>query len=120
MQQKRRDLYYFVRRGHLRASHRRERRDEVCRRERIAVSRRRGGIEVPDRAATMRKTFSVLALIAFACDISRDPLVHGDPVGNPEVAGRSDDYEYQVTAKSVVFIPRRVLRTNLLQYTRYI
>ncbi|KAM0730093.1 hypothetical protein ACS0PU_003970 [Formica fusca] len=43
----------------------------------------------------MRKTFSVLALIAFACDISRDPLVHGDPVGNPEVTGRSDDYEYQ-------------------------
>ncbi|GAB1868215.1 hypothetical protein CAJAP_09294 [Camponotus japonicus] len=43
----------------------------------------------------MRKAVSVLALIAFACDISRDPLVHGDPAGNPEVAGRSDDYEYQ-------------------------
>ncbi|XP_070166907.1 protein IWS1 homolog [Polyergus mexicanus] len=43
----------------------------------------------------MRKAFSVLALIAFACDISRDPLVHGDPAGNPEVAGRSDDYECQ-------------------------
>lgn len=65
------------------------------------MSRRRGGIEVPDRTATMRKAVSVLALIAFACDISRDHLVHGDPAGNPEVAGRSDDYhEYQV-AKSV-------------------
>ncbi|XP_029174204.1 uncharacterized protein LOC114942894 [Nylanderia fulva] len=43
----------------------------------------------------MRKAFPVLALIAFACDISRDVPVHGDPVGNPEVAGRSNDYEYQ-------------------------
>ncbi|XP_072754994.1 uncharacterized protein [Anoplolepis gracilipes] len=43
----------------------------------------------------MRKAVSVLALIAFACDISRDPLVHGGSIGNPEVAGRSDDYEHQ-------------------------
>lgn len=98
MQQKERDLYYSVRRGHLRASDRRER-DEVCPRERITVSRRRRGIEVPDRAATMRKAVSVLALIAFACDISRNPLVHGDPIGNAEVARKSDDYEHQVTAK---------------------
>lgn len=98
MQQEKRDLHYSVRRDHLRASRRRQR-DEV--RERIAVSRRRGGgIEVSDRVATMRKAVSVLALIAFACDISRDHLVHGDPAGNPEIAGRSDDYEYQV-AKSV-------------------
>lgn len=103
MQQKKRDLCDSVRRSRLRAPHRQER-DKVW--ERIAVSRRRGGIEVPDRIATMRKAVSVLALIAFACDILRDPLVHGDPAGNPEVAGRSDDYEYQVTVKSVVPTPR--------------
>lgn len=70
------------------------------------MSRRRGGIEVPDRAATMRKAFSVLALIAFACDISRDVPVHGDPVGSPEVAGRGDDYEYQVTPKEITILSR--------------
>ncbi|XP_011635616.1 uncharacterized protein LOC105426195 [Pogonomyrmex barbatus] len=43
----------------------------------------------------MRKVFPVLALIAFACDISRDILVHGDPARKPEAAGRSDEYEYQ-------------------------
>lgn len=107
MQQKKRDLCYPVCRCHLRAPHRQGQRDKVW--ERIAVSRRRGGIEVPDRAATMRKAVSVLALIAFACDISRDPLVHGDPAGNPEVAGRSDDYEYQVTVKSVVLTPPNAL-----------
>ncbi|KAL6445104.1 hypothetical protein ACFW04_002182 [Cataglyphis niger] len=43
----------------------------------------------------MRKAVSVLALIAFAYDISHNPLVHGDPIGNPEVARKSDDYEHQ-------------------------
>lgn len=54
----------------------------------------------------MRKTVSVLALIAFACDFfSRDVLVHGDLAGKPEAAGRSDGYEHhQVrTATRAVF-----------------
>ncbi|XP_025152385.1 uncharacterized protein LOC105189459 isoform X2 [Harpegnathos saltator] len=43
----------------------------------------------------MRKTISVLALIAFACDFfSHDVLVHGDLAGKPEAAGRSDGYEH--------------------------
>ncbi|XP_011689689.1 PREDICTED: uncharacterized protein LOC105451123 [Wasmannia auropunctata] len=45
----------------------------------------------------MRKVFPVLALIAFACDISRDVLVHGDPARKPEAAGRSGGYEYHQT-----------------------
>lgn len=56
-------------------------------------------IEIPDRAATMRKVVLVLALIA--CDCSRDVLVHGDPIRKPEAAGRSDDYEYQVIAREL-------------------
>ncbi|TGZ52643.1 uncharacterized protein [Temnothorax longispinosus] len=43
----------------------------------------------------MQKVFPVLALIAFACDISRDVLVHGDPARKPEAAGRNGGYEYQ-------------------------
>ncbi|XP_012225389.1 uncharacterized protein [Linepithema humile] len=43
----------------------------------------------------MRKAIAVLALIAFACDISRDVLVHGKPARKPEAAGRNDGYEYQ-------------------------
>ncbi|XP_012525332.2 uncharacterized protein LOC105830513 isoform X1 [Monomorium pharaonis] len=44
----------------------------------------------------MRRVLPVLALIAFACDVSRvGPLVHGDPVRKPEAAGRSGDHEYQ-------------------------
>lgn len=99
MQSEERDLRYSVRRGDLRASDREERRDKVSKRRRIAVSRGRG-IEVPDRPVTMRKVFPVLALIAFACDISRDVLVYGDPARKPEAAGRSGGYEYQVTARS--------------------
>lgn len=45
----------------------------------------------------MQKVFPVLALIAFACDISRDVLVHGDLARKPEAAGRNDGYEYQVS-----------------------
>lgn len=74
----------------------------MSQRTRVAVSRGRGGIEVTDRAATMRKTVPVLALIAFACDFSaRDVLVHGDSARKPEAAARSDEYEYQVTATSI-------------------
>lgn len=99
MQSEERDLRYSVRRGDLRALRREEQRDKVSyRRKGIAVSRGRG-IEVPDRPVTMQ-VFSILALIAFACDISRDVLVHGDPARKPEAAGRSGDYEYQVIARS--------------------
>lgn len=58
----------------------------------------------------MRKAVSVLALIAFACDfLSRDVLVHGDPAGKPEAAGRGDGYEHhQVrSATSAGFALRR-------------
>lgn len=60
------------------------------------MSRGDSGIEAPDRPAAMRKAFAVFALIAFTCGSSRDILVHGDPIGKPEDAGRSDDYERQV------------------------
>jgi len=105
VQSEERDLCYSVRRGDLRAPHREGRgRDKVYRRKGIAVSRG-PGIEVPARPVTMRKVFPILALIAFACDISRGILVHGDPARKAEAAGRSDgDYEYQVTAKSVVLV----------------
>ncbi|KYN01386.1 hypothetical protein ALC62_07809 [Cyphomyrmex costatus] len=43
----------------------------------------------------MWKVLLVLAFIAFACDISHDVLVHGDPARKPEVAGRSSGYEHQ-------------------------
>ncbi|XP_011881766.1 PREDICTED: uncharacterized protein LOC105569704 [Vollenhovia emeryi] len=44
----------------------------------------------------MQRVFTVLALIAFACDISRDVLVHGDLARKPEAAGRSGGgYDYQ-------------------------
>jgi len=66
-------------------------------RKRVAVSRGRRGIEIPHRAATMRKAVPVLALIAFACDFSaRDVLVHGqkpDLARKPEVVVRSDGYQ---------------------------
>jgi len=58
------------------------------------------GIEVPDRLVTMWKVLPVLAFIVFACDISRDVLVHGDPARKPEIVGRSGgggDYEHQVS-----------------------
>ncbi|KAL0120164.1 hypothetical protein PUN28_008073 [Cardiocondyla obscurior] len=47
----------------------------------------------------MQKVFPVLALIAFACDISRGILVHGDPARKPEVPERSVDYEYQTESR---------------------
>lgn len=116
VQPEERDFRYSVRRGHLRASHRGERGGEVPR-KRIAVSRGRGGVEIADRAATMRKAITVLALIAFACNISRDVLVHGEPARKPEAAGRNDGYEYQVTARSILFGPiTTALRTNLRQH----
>lgn len=100
MQSEERDLRYSVRRGDLRAPHREEQRNEVLyRRKGIAVSRGQG-IEVPDCPVTMQKVFPVLALIAFACDISRDALVHGDSARKPEAAGRNGGYEYQVIASS--------------------
>ncbi|KYN37012.1 hypothetical protein ALC56_08803 [Trachymyrmex septentrionalis] len=46
----------------------------------------------------MWKVLPVLTFIAFACDISRDVLVHGDPARKPEIAGRSvggGGYEHQ-------------------------
>ncbi|XP_018312381.1 uncharacterized protein [Mycetomoellerius zeteki] len=43
----------------------------------------------------MWKVLPVLAFIAFACDISRNVLVHGNPARKPEIAGRSGGYEHQ-------------------------
>ncbi|EGI61269.1 PREDICTED: uncharacterized protein LOC105150178 [Acromyrmex echinatior] len=45
----------------------------------------------------MWKVLLVLAFIAFACDISHDVLVHGDPARKPEIAERSGGggYEHQ-------------------------
>jgi len=68
-------------------------------RKRVAVSRGRRGIEIPHRAATMRKTVPVLALIAFACDFSaRDVLVHGDLARKSEAVLRNDGYQVTVTS----------------------
>lgn len=54
----------------------------------------------------MQKVFPVLALIAFAGDISRI-LVHGDSARKPEAAGRNGGYEYQVTARNIVSVSMR-------------
>jgi len=97
VQQKKRNLRYFVCGDHLRSPDR-GRGGEVPPRKRFAVSRGRRGIEIPHRAATMRKTVPVLALIAFACDFSARVLVHGNLARKSEAVLRSDGYQVTVTS----------------------